>query len=55
MARGNNKNRERKDRSRANLPAGLVLPPQNLDAEKSLLGAVLADKNAIIKIIDICL
>lgn len=52
MARGDNKNRDRKDRNRANLPAGLVLPPQNLDAEKSVLGAILSDKDAIIKVID---
>ena len=29
------------------------LPPQNLDAEKSLLGALLLDKEAINKIADI--
>lgn len=53
MPGGNNKNRDKKNRNRSNFPSGLILPPQNLDAEKSLLGAVLADKNAIIKIIDI--
>lgn len=37
----------------ANLPAGFVLPPQNLDAERSMLGAILSDKDAIVKIIDI--
>ena len=30
-----------------------ILPPQNIDAERSLLGAVLLDKNAIFKILDI--
>jgi replicative DNA helicase len=28
------------------------LPPQNIDAEKSLLGSLLLDKNAIVKVID---
>lgn len=31
----------------------LKLPPQNLDAEKSLLGAILIDKDAIIKVGDV--
>jgi replicative DNA helicase len=30
----------------------LKLPPQDLDAEKSVLGAILIDKNAIINIVD---
>lgn len=30
-----------------------ILPPQNIDAERSLLGAVLLDKNAIFKILDV--
>lgn len=54
MPGGSNKNREKKDRNRrTNLPAGFILPPQNLDAERSILGAVLSDKNAIVKIIDV--
>jgi replicative DNA helicase len=28
------------------------LPPQNIDAEKSLLGSLLIDKNAIVKVVD---
>ena len=35
------------------LPAGAKLPPQNTDAEASLLGAVLIDADAIVKIADI--
>jgi len=35
------------------VPAGVRMPPQNLDAEKSIIGALLLDKEAIIKIIDI--
>lgn len=31
----------------------LKLPPQNLEAEESVLGALMLDKNAIIKVIDI--
>jgi len=30
----------------------IKLPPQNLEAEKSLLGSLLLDKNAIVKVID---
>lgn len=33
--------------------SGVRMPPQNTDAERSVLGAVLLDKDAIIKIIDI--
>ena len=28
------------------------LPPQNIDAEKSVLGSLMIDKNAIIKVVD---
>ena len=30
----------------------LRLPPQNLEAEQSVLGSILIDKNAIVKVID---
>ena len=53
MAGGSGKNREKKDRRGSNLPSGFVLPPQNLDSERGALGAVLSDKDAIVKIIDI--
>ena len=43
----------RKDKKRIVIPAGVRIPPQNLDAEKSVLGAILLDKNAIIKVVDI--
>ena len=33
--------------------AGLRMPPQNIEAERSILGAILIDKDAIIKIADI--
>jgi replicative DNA helicase len=35
-----------------NLP-GAKIPPQNTDAEASLLGAILIDADAIVKIADI--
>lgn len=38
---------------KSTLPSGLRMPPQNIDAERSILGAILLDKNAIIKIADI--
>lgn len=38
---------------RNNLPAGAKLPPQNTDAEASLLGAILIDADAIVKIADV--
>ncbi len=28
------------------------LPPQNIEAEQSLLGSILLDKNAIVKVVD---
>lgn len=36
-----------------NVVSGLRMPPQNVEAERSILGAVLLDKDAIIKIADI--
>lgn len=39
--------------NRDNLPAGAKLPPQNSDAEASLLGAILIDADAIVKIADV--
>lgn len=38
---------------RGNLPAGAKLPPQNSDAEASLLGAILIDADAVVKIADV--
>jgi replicative DNA helicase len=35
------------------MTTNLKLPPQNLEAEESVLGALMLDKNAIIKVIDI--
>lgn len=48
-----NKNQTKDYKKRVVIPAGVRIPPQNLDAEKSILGASLLDKNALIKIIDI--
>jgi len=35
------------------VPAGVRMPPQNVDAERSVLGSILLDKEAIIKVADI--
>ena len=35
------------------IPAGVRIPPQNIEAERSVLGSVLLDKEAILKIVDI--
>lgn len=37
---------------RPSVPSGARMPPQNLDAEQSVLGSILLDKNAIIKVVD---
>lgn len=47
------KNSRKSNKRKVTIPAGTRIPPQNLDAEKSVLGAVLLDKNAIIKIVDV--
>jgi replicative DNA helicase len=52
MARRDDKNSQGR-RPRVTIPQGVRIPPQNLDAESSVLGAILLDKNAIIKVIDI--
>lgn len=44
--------REKKQRPKHNPMAGLRIPPQNLDAEKALLGALLIRGNAMIEIVD---
>jgi replicative DNA helicase len=36
-----------------NKPSGLRVPPQNVEAERSILGAILLDKDAIIKVADV--
>ena len=55
MPKGQSKNFNNKDKPRRKMtiPAGVRIPPQNVDAEKSVLGAVLLDKNALIKIVDV--
>lgn len=52
MARRDDKNSQGR-RHKVTIPQGVRIPPQNLDAESSVLGAILLDKNAIIKVIDI--
>jgi len=53
-ARGNNfSNENNTQKRRVVIPSGVRMPPQAIDAEKSVLGAMLLDKDAIIKIIDI--
>ena len=52
MARQTEKFRNEKP-ERAPSPFGLRMPPQNMDAERSILGAILLDKDAIIKMADI--
>ncbi len=48
------KNTKKTDRRpRFNIPRDVRIPPQNLDAEKAVIGGILLDKDAIIKIIDI--
>lgn len=47
-----NFSRERTAKSNRDL-VGLRMPPQNVEAEKSILGAILLDKDAIIKVADI--
>lgn len=55
MVRGGNNysNDKNPQKSRVVVPSGVRVPPQSIDAEKSVLGAMLLDKDAIIKIIDI--
>lgn len=53
MAKSEGKSaREQRTPKRSNF-VGVRIPPQSLDAEKSVLGAILLDKDAIIKVIDI--
>ncbi len=55
MARGKEENfkKDKFKRSSIVIPTGVRIPPQNIDAEKSVLGAILLDKDALIKIVDI--
>jgi replicative DNA helicase len=49
--KNDNKNQTKNYKKRVVIPAGVRIPPQNLDAEKSILGASLLDKKSLIKII----
>lgn len=55
MSRSGEKSIQKKSVDRTKRPnfVGVRIPPQSLDAEKSVLGAILLDKDAIIKVIDI--
>ena len=53
MPKEQQKNSRKDNKRKVNIPAGVRMPPQNVDAEKSVLGAVLLDKNAVIKIADV--
>lgn len=53
MPKEQQKNLRKDNKRKVQIPAGVRIPPQNLDAEKSILGAALLDKNALIKVIDV--
>ena len=40
-------------RPKFNIPRDVRIPPQNLDAERAVIGGLLLDKDAVIKIVDI--
>lgn len=48
-----NSKSNRNDGRKVIIPSGVRIPPQNIDAERSVLGAILLDKDAIIKVIEI--
>lgn len=52
MPKNERKNKETPRNSSFSM-SGLRMPPQNIEAERSILGAVLLDKDAIIKILDL--
>lgn len=43
---------DRRSNKKVHIPKDVRMPPQNIDAERSVLGAVLLEKDAIIKIAD---
>lgn len=49
------RNQSKSDRSKEPLKvfSGVRIPPQNIEAERSILGAILLDKDAIIKVVDL--
>ena len=44
---------DRNEKRKVIIPSGVRIPPQNIDAERSVLGSILLDKDAIIKVVDI--
>jgi len=53
MAKREIKDNPRNTKASNKAPFGVRIPPQNINAERSILGSILLDKDAIIKIIDI--
>ncbi|MFA7244518.1 MAG: replicative DNA helicase [Patescibacteria group bacterium] len=53
MPRDNEKKQNNERKKKVVIPSGVRIPPQNVDAERSVLGAILIDKDAIIKVADI--
>lgn len=49
----NNREEFKKTPKKVFIPAGVRMPPQNTEAEQSVLGSLLLDKDAILKIVDI--
>lgn len=47
------KSNRRESKPKFNIPADVRIPPQNIDAERSVLGAILLEKDAIIKVADV--
>ncbi|MFA6963276.1 MAG: replicative DNA helicase [Patescibacteria group bacterium] len=52
MAREQNNSQSKDKTSGKSAYSGIRVPPQNIEAERSILGAVLLDKDAIIKVAD---
>lgn len=53
MPRDNDKKQNNNRKKKVVIPSGVRIPPQNIDAERSVLGAILLDKDAIIKVADV--
>lgn len=53
MARRENKSRDSQDTTRRAAFSGVRIPPQAVDAERSVLGSILLDHESMIKVVDI--
>jgi len=49
----NNREEYKKSSKKVFIPTGVRMPPQNTEAERSVLGSLLIDKDAILKIVDV--